>query len=307
MLLEATGQIVSGITGAIRNAARATGASFEYLLKTAQRESNFNASAKASTSSASGLFQFIDQTWLQTLKSAGPELGYGRYAAAIVQTETGRYVVPDPAQRGEIMRLRTDPAAASAMAGAFTQRNAALLTERLGRAPTDGELYIAHFLGPTGAVQLITTAATRPEARAADLFPRAARANRAIFYANGSPRSAAQVYDVLVAKHDNTRVPPVIVATSAALAAQAENLAPVQAYAPAEGPVFHGLFRTERKTPVAAIVSQLWTAGNVPPATRKDSVGPAAAGTAAAGRSTHPLELFEFLRPETRPRIRRST
>ena len=52
------------IAGSIKQAASTTGASFEYLLTTAKMESNFNPKAAASTSSARGLFQFIDQTWL---------------------------------------------------------------------------------------------------------------------------------------------------------------------------------------------------------------------------------------------------
>src|SRR6476646_11882530 len=60
----ATTDIATRVTGAIRDAARVTGAGFEYLLNTALRESNLNPSAKAKSSSATGLFQFIDQTWL---------------------------------------------------------------------------------------------------------------------------------------------------------------------------------------------------------------------------------------------------
>jgi soluble lytic murein transglycosylase-like protein len=71
------------IAGAIRQAARSTGISFEYLLTTAQIESNLNPTAQASTSSAKGLYQFIDQTWLATMKQDGPALGLGRYADAI--------------------------------------------------------------------------------------------------------------------------------------------------------------------------------------------------------------------------------
>ncbi|HEX9591052.1 MAG TPA: transglycosylase SLT domain-containing protein, partial [Bradyrhizobium sp.] len=59
------------IAGAIKQAASTTGASFEYLLATAKMESNFDPKASASTSSARGLFQFIDQTWLGTVKEAG--------------------------------------------------------------------------------------------------------------------------------------------------------------------------------------------------------------------------------------------
>ena len=77
------------IAGSIRQAASTTGASFEYLLATAKMESNFNPKATASTSSARGLFQFIDQTWLGTVKEAGPHLGYGQYADAITKNASG--------------------------------------------------------------------------------------------------------------------------------------------------------------------------------------------------------------------------
>src|SRR6058998_3895754 len=81
MLVESLGTgTAAGITGAIRQAAGQTGASFQYLLATAQIESGLNPTRKAPTSSATGLFQFIDQTWLATMKEAGPGLGYGRYA-----------------------------------------------------------------------------------------------------------------------------------------------------------------------------------------------------------------------------------
>src|ERR1039458_5036910 len=87
------------IAGAIRQAARSTGISFEYLLTTAQIESNLNPAAQATTSSAKGLYQFIDQTWLAIMKQAGPAHGYGQYADAISQNSDGRFEVLDPVQR----------------------------------------------------------------------------------------------------------------------------------------------------------------------------------------------------------------
>jgi hypothetical protein len=200
----ATTDLASRVTGAIRDAARVTGAGFEYLLNTAVRESNLDPNAKSPNSSATGLFQFLDQTWLATLKQAGPSLGYGKYADAIAQDSSGRYTVSDPATRREIMALRKDPSANATMAGAFSNTNIKVLTERLGRKPTDGELYIAHFLGAAGAVRLISAAQTQPNTSAANLFPRAAEANGAIFYdrKTGAPRSLSQVYNVLVARHD---------------------------------------------------------------------------------------------------------
>jgi soluble lytic murein transglycosylase-like protein len=84
----------SGVLGAIQGASRATGASFDYLLTTARVESNFNPTASAKTSSAKGLFQFIDSTWLSTMKQSGGALGYGRYANAITHNASdGIYIV----------------------------------------------------------------------------------------------------------------------------------------------------------------------------------------------------------------------
>src|SRR5436190_757173 len=120
------------IAGAIKQAAGSTGISFEYLLATAKMESNFNPAAGASTSSAHGLFQFIDQTWLGTVKEAGAQLGYGKYADAITKS-SGSYSVNDPAARAAILKLRDDPAAASAMAAVLTQSNSFKLTGKIGR------------------------------------------------------------------------------------------------------------------------------------------------------------------------------
>ena len=201
MLVETINAIGSSVTGAIRQAAQATGAGFSYLLATAKIESGLNPEVKASTSSATGLFQFIDQTWLMTVKESGAEFGYGRYADAIEKTASGKYIVRDPAMRAEILNLRKNPSANAAMAGALTRHNAARLKGKIGRDPTDGELYIAHFLGANGAARLINTAGTAPNAKAAALFPRAAAANRSIFYdKQGAARSVTAVYGTLVTK-----------------------------------------------------------------------------------------------------------
>jgi soluble lytic murein transglycosylase-like protein len=82
------------VTGAIRQAARMTGADFKYLLATAQVESNLNPNAQAATSSARGLFQFTEQTWLTTLKEQG-----GRSATAHMPTRlrgSPRATMPSP-------------------------------------------------------------------------------------------------------------------------------------------------------------------------------------------------------------------
>lgn len=198
----------TGISGRIEQAFDAasdtTGTSFQYLLDTAQRESSLQPDARAATSSATGLFQFVEGTWLQTLKEEGPSLGLGQYSAEIGKTASGRYQVADPAMREKILALREDPDVASLVAGAFTRRNAQSLRDDIGRDATAGELYIAHFLGAKGASALIGAAGSDPASSAADLFPQAARANPAIFYEGGRERTVAEVYANLTGKHGGT-------------------------------------------------------------------------------------------------------
>jgi hypothetical protein len=190
------------VTGAIKQASNSTGTSFQYLLATAKMESDFNPTAGASTSSARGLYQFIDQTWLATVKDAGTQLGYGQYADAITKTRSGDYTVDDPSMRRAIMKLRDDPAASSAMAAALTQNNSFQLTGQIGRRPTDSELYMAHFMGVGGAAKLISSAEDSPQANAARIFPNAAAANHAIFYdRTGRARSVSEVYAELNSRY----------------------------------------------------------------------------------------------------------
>lgn len=210
-------QVRTQVAGAIQRAANATGAGFEYLLAAARIESNFNPTAAASTSSARGLYQFIDQTWLGTVKEAGAQLGYGRYANAITRLPSGRYEIADPNARTEILALRNDPTANAAMAGVLTNSNRLKLAGRLGRQPTDGELYMAHFLGAAGATRLIENVQAQPHSRADTLFPSAAAANRSIFYNRiGAPRSVADVYATLNSRYASAANSPATRAVAAA-------------------------------------------------------------------------------------------
>lgn len=186
------------VASAIRQAAARTGVSETYLMKAARRESSFNAHAKAPTSSALGLYQFLTETWLQTVRLHGSKHGLDRYARAITIGADGRHTVSDAGTRYQILALRRDPSIAALMAGEFTRSNQQFLRQRLGRTPTDGETYIAHFMGADGAATLLVTAKYRPSTNAASLFPKAAQANRSIFFDRfGRPRSAAEVALVL--------------------------------------------------------------------------------------------------------------
>lgn len=189
---------IEGIRGvvqaAIQRASRATGVDFAFLMKTAGRESGLNPRAHSQSSSAAGLFQFVEQTWLSTLKLHGSKYGYARYAQLINKGDDGRYHVKGEEARKAVMDLRLDPHASALMAGELAADHAAYLRGRVGRQPTAGELYAAHFLGPQGSARLIEAVESTPGATAAHMFPEAARANHAIFYVDGHPASVAQVY-----------------------------------------------------------------------------------------------------------------
>jgi hypothetical protein len=315
------------IAGAIKQAASTTGASFEYLLATAKMESNFDPKASASTSSARGLFQFIDQTWLGTVKEAGPQLGYGQYADAISKSSSGSYSVSDPAARDAILKLRDDPAAASSMAAVLTQSNSFKLTGQIGRRPTDSELYMAHFMGVGGAAKLISNAEDHPNASGAALFPNAAAANHSIFYdRTGRARSVSEVYSVLTQRYDSAANSP---ATRTAMASASAALATapidtsaylssfpdarnaVAAASPAglktatlqpNAPIFRSLFQAgERSEPISPVVKELWgssssltsvaPASSIAPATSVASATSALTQTPTV-RAPQPLYLF---------------
>ncbi len=179
----------NAVHAAIRRAADATGVNFSLLVETARRESALNPNARAGTSSATGLFQFIESTWLDMVRRHGPAHGLAAEAAALRRGANAD-------MRREILALRSDPELSARMAGELARENAAALQARLGRAPSAGELYAAHVMGAGGALRLIE-AAQQGVTDAADLFPREAAANRGLFYTNGAPRSAQQLLDRL--------------------------------------------------------------------------------------------------------------
>jgi len=236
---------------ALQTAGNKNGVDFGYLLQTAQRESGMNPEARAATSSAVGLFQFLESTWLQVMKQQGPRLGYQAHADQITVTANGEYVVSDPNRRAQILKLREDPQIASDLAAAFTRSNGEYLKSAFGRQPSPGELYIAHFLGAQGAERMFKAGLQNPDQVAVDLFPRPAAANRSIFYdRDGQARTIRQVYQVLVAKHDGQ--------AEAAFAAQQMTGQSTQAPARAAEPPlpsrfspanmsFTGLFKTEHE------------------------------------------------------------
>jgi hypothetical protein len=257
------------VMAALRRAADETGADFGYLLNTAMRESSLNPKAKAATSSATGLFQFIEQTWLGTVKRHGAEHGLSAYADAIKLGKDGRYSVADAATRQEILALRKDAGTASLMAGELTNQVRGDMETALGRGVSAGELYVAHFLGPQAAIKLIKAAEATPSAPAADMFPQAAAANRSIFYKGGAARSASAVLASLTAKHGSEPAGDMLVAAAetpaptwrGAINEVAPAPTPAPAYTSASAPINRMI---EQVTVMAPIMVQLLAALDMP-------------------------------------------
>lgn len=194
-LIKVAGQTVerSTLVG-LQNASAKSGVSFQYLVAKAAQESSLQADASAKTSSAVGLFQFTKGTWLDMMRKHGALYGYGDLAAKITVADDGKTAVADPAAEKRLMALRGNAEASALMAAEYARDNATSLYDALGRKVDAADLYLAHFLGASGASQLLNAAEKTPDASAAALLPGAAKANTSVFYtADGRARTAGEV------------------------------------------------------------------------------------------------------------------
>ncbi len=173
-------------------ASRVVGADPTLLMAVADKESSFSTAVRAKTSSAEGLYQFIEQTWLGTLQEFGEKHGYGKEARTIVRSGN-RFTVADPAERERILDLRREPYLAALMAGEMLRRDTLRIEARIGRHLTGGEIYLVHFLGPDGAQTFIAQFGADPDKEAAVLLPKPAEANKSIFYDKDGSLSVAEV------------------------------------------------------------------------------------------------------------------
>jgi hypothetical protein len=143
----------------------------------AQRESQFDPNAKTSTSSAAGLYQFTNATWKDVLTRYGPKYDLGPYTS------------------------KTDPRASALMAAELSKENERALV-RAGLEPSDASLYVLHFAGTRGGIDLLEA---DPNTAAASILPQAAKANRSIFYdQGGNARTVSAVIGRLTSGFDGS-------------------------------------------------------------------------------------------------------
>jgi transglycosylase-like protein with SLT domain len=166
----------------IVKAARVTGIDPALLMAIADKESSFSTHVQARTSSATGLFQFIERTWLQVVRDFGARHGLAKEAAA-VQWVDDDLTVPDAAERARILELRRNPYLSALLAAEMLSRDRVRIANRIGRDLTRGETYLSHFLGPDDAERFMAKVVGQPNSAAATLLPRPAKANKPIFFA----------------------------------------------------------------------------------------------------------------------------
>lgn len=146
----------------------------------AAQESGFKAAAKASTSSATGLFQFISSTWNAMLRKYGPKYG----------------IPPGTSP--------TNPMANAILGACYIKENFEAVRNALsGREPTATDAYILHFLGTGGGKKFLSA---NPNTPASSVVSNGqVSANKAIFYSNGAMRTVGQVYDFMKSKLEKQR------------------------------------------------------------------------------------------------------
>lgn len=159
----------------ILSVAQMTGVDPSLLMMMCAVESDFKITATPGTSNAAGLFQFVPKTWRAMLKTYGGKYGIGPETSPM------------------------DPRANALMGAEYVKENYQQLARKLGRTPTENDIYLAHFLGASGSTQVLKG---NPNDIAARLNPSAAQSNPTIFYDNGRPRTVRE----LIAKvNDNIR------------------------------------------------------------------------------------------------------
>ncbi len=203
----------------IKEASTATGVSFDYLLAKAGQESSFSIRALSDTSSATGIYQFTEMTWLQLFALNGAKYGHARLASKIYRDRRGRYKVDNPTDRKVILNLRHDPRTSALLAAEYAKSNQTLMKAELKRNINSSDLYLAHFFGPGGAIKLLKAEAINEDTPASGLFPEAAMANPRVFYKKGQKsKTVKEVHEFLTKLFDGalkryTNLSPAIIAS----------------------------------------------------------------------------------------------
>jgi hypothetical protein len=260
------------IDNVLRKVAATKNVQYSMLYALAGSESSFRPGVKASTSNAVGLFQFIPSTWKWLVKKVFPELGYS-------------------------LQDREDPEKAATVAAMYLGRLIRTLKTALGKEPSIGEVYLAYFLGPTGAIKFIRAMNKDPNASAASMFPRAAQANKNVFYENGKELSLADTFAKVSGR-----------ITSYYTAAQNRSVSSTQAsvvtpvgsssVSPPKGTVSPGVVNA-KASPVQQQVSETQPKLQAPPQSVSESAVEETTSSLLEGKEKTQVQISEFIRDKS--------
>jgi hypothetical protein len=182
---------------------------FSYLMELARVESNFNPAVRAPNSSATGLYQFKDDAWLEAIRTFGADYGLSNDVTQVELSDDGGDepppMVSDPLQL-EVLALRLNPRLSTLMMAENIKRNLRGMSQIPGWEPGRTDLYLAHYFGVDGAVVFIKALDEEPAAIAAEIFPEEAAKNPDVFQNRQHQlRSVAQVYQWLDRKFNTER------------------------------------------------------------------------------------------------------
>jgi peptidoglycan hydrolase-like protein with peptidoglycan-binding domain len=190
--------VSNDVLAAIRLGSIRTGLDFSFLMELASVESDFNPTVRAPNSSATGLFQFKDNSWLEAIRTFGADYGLKDYATQVeLIDDEGHEQQPNvrDSLQLEVLALRLNPRLSTLLAAENIKRNLRNLSQVIGRELGRTDLYLPHFFGPTGARLFLKILNEEPAAIAAEIFPEAAARNRNVFQnRQHQSRSVAEVY-----------------------------------------------------------------------------------------------------------------
>ena len=136
----------------LHNVAHETGVSFELIVIKAMIESNLGKNTIAKHSTARGLFQYIESTWLSLIQRYGEKIGYASYAEALeYDLITKRYIITseeNSPSRQDILDLRDDQKISTLIkAYQILDEQKTIENYTNGQAPTITDHYIVHMMG----------------------------------------------------------------------------------------------------------------------------------------------------------------
>ena len=187
-------QISPAVMNALQAAAQESGVDPDLLAAVAWRESRFDPKARNRSSSAKGLLQFTNATWLQMIRDYGSTYNEARYAGAIRKDKSGALVVSGKHVRTAILQLRSDPVLSAKFAAENMRRERAAIQDRLGRSVIPADLYLLHVLGPTGTLRFLTAASQRPSEPSTEVIDWKVLRNAGLLASDGRPLTTANTY-----------------------------------------------------------------------------------------------------------------